>query len=250
MKRYEFLGYPVDSLTTDEALMTIDRYIEEHKPHRITPINASKLCRVDSDSRLANIIKKSDMVIPEYAVIWGANQLKIKLAEHIGGIMLMRSILEKAPFKNYKIYFLGAKEEVVTEMVKRLKREHRDLNITGYHHGYFTSENDREIIEDIRSKCPDILLVAMGTPKQEVWIDDHFEELNVPVVMGVGGSFDVFAGLTKETPDYLRCGFEWLYRLAQDPKRLWKRYITTNPKFVWKVLKAKWGLNGSGKVAL
>ena len=97
--------------------------------------------------------------------------------------MLMRSILEKAPFKNYKIYFLGAKEEVVTEMVKRLKREHRDLNITGYHHGYFTSENDREIIEDIRSKCPDILLVAMGTPKQEVWIDDHFEELNVPVVM-------------------------------------------------------------------
>ncbi len=244
MKRYQFLGYPVDSLTTTEALSRIDDFIREKKPHRITPINASKLCKVDKDRRLADIIKESDLVIPEYAVVWGANRLKIKLDEHIGGIMLMRRILAIAPKKNYRIYFLGTRQEIISEMIRRLRNEYQNLKIAGYHNGYFTEDEEASIIEEIRSSNADILFVAMGTPRQEVWIDKHLSELNVSVIMGVGGSFDVFAGVKKETPAYLRCGFEWLYRLAQEPGRLWKRYLTTNTNFVWKVLKAKWGLRG------
>ena len=250
MKREEFLGCPVDSLTTTEALSEIDKYIARRTPHRITPINASKLCQVDSNRRLAEIIRKSDMVIPEYAVVWGANRLKIKLAEHIGGIMLMRKILEYAPPRGYSVYFLGAQPGVVNEMVSRIRNSYPGLKIAGFHHGYFSIDDELTVIDDIKVSKPDVLLVAMGTPKQEAWIDDHIGELGVPVIMGVGGSFDVFAGLKRETPPYLRCGFEWLYRLAQEPTRLWKRYMTTNSKFLWKIAKAWLGLihnNGNGR---
>lgn len=89
--------------------------------------------------------------------------------------------------------------------------------------------NEEEIVDQICQSRSDILFVAMGTPKQEYFIRDNFENLDVPVVMGVGGSFDVFAGLKKEAPSWLRKGFEWIYRLAQNPKNLWKRYLTTNP---------------------
>ncbi|MCP4631639.1 MAG: WecB/TagA/CpsF family glycosyltransferase, partial [candidate division Zixibacteria bacterium] len=170
MKRYEFLGYPVDSITTKEALTQIDNYIAENKPHRITPINASKLCMVDSNNRIADIISKSDMIIPEYAVVWGANKLKIRLAEHIGGIMLMRSILENAPKKNYSIYFLGAKQEVIGAMIRKIMDDYPSLKIAGHHHGYFTPKEDEKIIKDIRESKPDVLLVALGSPKQEIWV--------------------------------------------------------------------------------
>ena len=238
-KRIDFLGCPVDSLTTQEVLDRIDGFVSCGGAHQITPINASKLSLMRGDPILRELVVTSDVIIPEYAVVWGAKVLGTPVAEHVAGIMLMRSILEVAPSKGYRIYFLGAAEEIVARMVHKLNIEYSGLNIVGYHNGYFDTHKEEAILAEIDHKRPDILFVAMGTPKQEIWIRQKAMPLGVPVSMGVGGSFDVFAGLRKETPSWMRHGFEWIYRLAQDPKHLWKRYLTTNPELLYRVLIAR-----------
>ena len=238
-KRIDFLGCPVDNLTMGEVIQQIDFFIGSGWRHQIIPLNASKLFLMSRHPLLAQILKTSDLVVPEYAVVWGSRRLNKPLVEHIGGIMLMRTILEMAPLRGYKLYFLGARQPVVEQMVTRLKLSYPGLNIVGYHHGYFNDSVEGTVIADINASHPDILFVAMGTPKQEYWIHQYKTVLNVPVAIGVGGSFDVFAGLRKEAPSWMRHGFEWIYRLVQDPQNLWRRYLFTNLYFIYRVFVEK-----------
>jgi len=236
-RRINFLGFPVDNLTSEQLLEKIDYFVNHGIKCQIVALNANKLWQAQRDPKLRDILLQAELVIPEYAIVWGARILGTPLVEHVGGIMLMRRILEVASKKKYKLYFLGARPYIVETMVRRLKSEMPTLTISGWHHGYFDSKD--EIIAQINKSGPDILFVAMGTPKQEYFIRDNFEILDVPIMMGVGGSFDVFAGLRKETPSFLRHGFEWIYRMVQDPWRLGKRYARTNPWFVYQVFRQK-----------
>ena len=240
-RRINFLGFPVDNLTSEQLLEKIDYFVNHGIKCQIVALNANKLWQAQRDPKLRDILLQAELVIPEYAIVWGARVLGTPLVEHVGGIMLMRRILRAAIEKDYKLYFLGAKPSVIEAMVRRLKSEMPTLAISGWHHGYFDSKD--EIVAQINKSGADILFIAMGTPKQEYFVRDNFEILQVPVMMGVGGSFDVLAGIRRETPPSLRRGFEWIYRLAQDPKNLWKRYLTSNPWFVWQVYKAKFGFN-------
>lgn len=242
MSRQTFLGYVVDSLTMAEAIECVCELVREPRPHMITALNANKLWQMAHNERLREIVANSDLVIPEYAVVWGAAQLGQPLRGHIGGVMLLQALLPVMAERKLRPFFLGARPAVVQAMAGRLKRDFPTLEIAGYHDGYFRENEDKVLCQIAESK-PDVLVVALGTPAQEYWIADHQERLRVPVAMGVGGSFDVISGFRKDAPNWARSkGLEWLYRLSQDPRAYWKRYLVTNTWFLWQVLKAKAGM--------
>jgi N-acetylglucosaminyldiphosphoundecaprenol N-acetyl-beta-D-mannosaminyltransferase len=140
--------------------------------------------------------------------------------------------------KGFKIFFLGAKPEVIQRLEIVLRKDYPKLEIAGFHHGYFDQADSRAVLELLTTSKPDILFVAMGLPKQEFWIKENFDEIQVPVSMGIGGSFDVLSGMKKDTPSWARGhGWEWLYRISQDPKAYLKRYLVINSWIIWNVIK-------------
>ena len=150
--------------------------------------------------------------------------------------MLLQAFLPVAAQKGLTLYFLGARPEVIERFVNKLRQDYPALQIAGWHDGYLSAADDKRLTEDIRELRPDVLLVAMGTPKQEFWISEHLQQLGVPVCMGVGGSFDVLSGVKKDAPEWMRSiAMEWFFRLIQDPGNLWRRYFTTMPWFLYKV---------------
>ena len=244
-KRIELLGYPVDNLSTPEIIHQVRQAIESsHKIH-IIAINANKFYQGRKDQLLSQILKQAEIVIPEYAFVWASRMIRRPLVEHIGGIMLMRKLMEVGQSCGFSFFFLGAKSEVLELMITNIKQQHGAQIVAGWHHGYFTDED--RLIHSINQSSANILLVAMGVPGQEYFIHRNKHRIRVPIMMGVGGSFDVFAGLRRETPSYLRHGFEWFYRLLQDPRNLWKRYLMSNPYFVYQVLKQKWNHHSRAK---
>jgi len=241
MQRINFLNCYVDSLTISEALDWMEECIRQGHPHTITAINANKLWLMSKNEQLANFVRNSDLVIPEWAVVWGAARLKRPLKSHVGGISLLKASLYWAEQHGYRPFFLGAKREVVLALENKLAQEYPNLQVAGYHHGYLANQADHDRVKELIQICrPDFLFVAMGSPRQEFWIEDNLAGLKVPVAMGVGGSFDVIAGLKNDTPDWARGrGLEWLYRLMQEPGAYWRRYLITNPWFIWQVVKAR-----------
>jgi N-acetylglucosaminyldiphosphoundecaprenol N-acetyl-beta-D-mannosaminyltransferase len=153
--------------------------------------------------------------------------------------MLLKALLPWLESEQVPAYFLGAKASVLEEMKSRLRATHPRLVIAGMRSGYFDASQEREIVDQINRSGTAILFVAMGSPRQELWIEKYRRTLTVRVAMGVGGSFDVLAGLKRDAPQWVRHGGEWLYRLLQDPRNLWRRYLTTNPWFVYRVLRER-----------
>jgi N-acetylglucosaminyldiphosphoundecaprenol N-acetyl-beta-D-mannosaminyltransferase len=241
MQRSFFLGYPVDNLTMPEALSWIANAVESGKSRTIAVINANKLWLAHRDARLADFLKHADLVIPEYAVVWGARRLGRSLS-HLGGISLLQAFLPFAEKHGLRPYFLGARPHVLDLMTAKLKEVYPRLPLAGGHHGYFDDASKKLIIEDLEKKKPDILFVALGSPKQELFISELQKVMGIPVMVGVGGSFDVLAGLKKDAPSWARGrGWEWIYRICQDPlnTNYYKRYLITNFWFLFQVFKEK-----------
>jgi len=245
MVRVSFLGYPVDNSTMEEILYWIKDSVKKRNPRIIAVTNANKLWQAHDNSDLSFFVKTADLIIPEYAVVWGAKKLGIGL-HHVGGIMLLKSFLPFAEKNGLRPYFLGAKPEVLQRMIARIRQQYPRLNISGYHHGYLNDADVKEAaLRDIKKNNPDVLFIAMGSPKQEYLMSELKGSLNVPVLMGVGGSFDVISGDKDDAPPWARSkGLEWVYRISQDPLDMsyWKRYIITNAWFVWRVAREYMGL--------
>jgi N-acetylglucosaminyldiphosphoundecaprenol N-acetyl-beta-D-mannosaminyltransferase len=237
--RTQLLGYPVDSLNIRDAVSVVDTFVRKGGIHHIVAINANKLWLAEQVPALKKIVREAELVIPEYAAVWGCRFLGKPLKAHVGGIMLLKALLPWLESEQLPTYFLGAKPMVLERMKAKIRAMHPHLVIAGMRSGYFDTDQEREIIDEINRSKAAILFVAMGTPRQELWIERHRHDLAVRVVMGVGGSFDVLAGVKKDAPSWIRHGGEWLYRLIQDPKNLWKRYLTTNPWFVYRVLRER-----------
>jgi N-acetylglucosaminyldiphosphoundecaprenol N-acetyl-beta-D-mannosaminyltransferase len=238
--RVDFLGCPVDNLRMEQAVANLEDFIFEGKPKYVAVINANKLWLMERDPRVAEAVGRASLFVPEKAIVIGSRVLGLGLRHHVGGIMLLKTFLPRAEEKGYRLYFLGAKAEVLELMICVLRQVYPRLQIVGWHHGYLLPEDDCVVRKEILQVRPDVLFVAMGSPKQEFWITEHLAELGVPVCMGVGGSFDVLAGIKRDTPDWIRAlAMEWFYRLTQDPKNLWRRYLITIPWFVKKVIRAR-----------
>lgn len=235
--RVDFLGTSLDSLDMRDALRKVDEFIHNGKPCHIMVANANKFWMVRHDPRLAAIARQADMILPERAIVVCARILGAPLKDDVAGVAFAKELLPYCQKQGHSIYFLGARPEVLTQMVDKIRCDYPALNVAGCHHGYFIKDSNDAVIEEIRSKRPDVLMVALGSPLQEYWIRDNIEKLNVPVSIGVGGSFDVIAGLKKDAPQWLRkSGLEWLFRLLQDPRRYWKRHLRIVPFLFFTVL--------------
>jgi N-acetylglucosaminyldiphosphoundecaprenol N-acetyl-beta-D-mannosaminyltransferase len=233
------MGFPVDSVTMEEAVNCVGRCLQANRFHHVAAINANKLWLSDRNSALTEILRRAELVIPEYAIVWACRVLKRPVRGHIGGVMLLKEILPWLEKEQFPVYFLGARPEVLELLKISVQKRFPKLKIAGAHSGYFEPTKEEEIVESINESGAAVLFVAMGSPRQEFWIERHRKDLRVKVAMGVGGSFDVLSGIKKDAPSWVRCGGEWLYRLIQDPRNLWKRYLKTNPWFVYRVLRER-----------
>ena len=178
------------------------------------------------------------MTIDSRGVLYAARLLGKPIREAVSAAQLMFKFIECAADKGYKLYFLGAKKQVVKKAVENLYQRYPTLKIVGWHDGYFNFNQDTNIVNAIRDAGPDVLFVAMSTPLKERFISKNLKRLSVPVCIGVGGSFDIAAGICKLAPEWVsKMGLEWFYRMIQEPKRLWKRYLVTNSVFIWLILR-------------
>ncbi len=233
-QRIKLFGVPIDKITSNQAIEKIDQFVIQKKPCFIVTPDTLAILRARKDSKYLNITKNANLVTPDGAgILWATSLLNTPLLERITGIDLIKRICDLAEKKGYKLYLLGAAEGIIEKAVENIKKEYPRINIIGYHHGYFNNKhsNDSEkgeedIIREIKDKKPDFLLVGLGVPKQEIWISKHKDELNIPVCIGIGGSFDVLSGKIPRAPLWMQDhGMEWIFRLLKEPKRI-KRVIS------------------------
>lgn len=232
------LGIPICSLTMDEVLALIDRTIADHGRLQIGVVNAAKIVNMRRNELLRDDVMSSDIILADgTSVVWASRILGRPLPERVAGIDLMLGMLRRGNENRYRIYCLGATDDVLEKTTARIAADYPGVQLVGWHNGYFTTEEEPAIADEIIAAKPHILLVAMSSPKKEKFLARWNSRLQVPVCHGVGGSFDVMAGKVQRAPEkWQRLGFEWLYRFLQEPRRLWRRYLVTNTFFCWMVL--------------
>lgn len=229
LRRIEFLGSPMDVGTMDDSVAHIDNAISSNYFLQHVVVNVAKLINMRKDCVLADSVKSCDIInIDGMGVVWGARLCGFDVPERVSGIDLFYRILDMSADKNYSVYFLGGTEEVICKTVDVLRLKYVNLNIAGYHHGYFWN-NEEEVVADIAESRANILFVAITSPKKENFINRWSSSLGVNFVMGVGGTFDVVSGKVNRAPVWMqKSGLEWLFRVIQEPRRMWWRYTYTN----------------------
>lgn len=239
LEKVEILGVNVNSLTMAEAVETVKNFIEKGERRLIATANAEMIMRATYDVELKTILNAADLVVPDGAgTVWAAGYLGHPMPERVAGYDLSQELMRLAPSKKYKLYFFGSAPGVADLAKAKAEKWYPGIDIVGTRNGYFSAEDEQSIIADIKAKRPDILLVALGVPKQEKWLYAHLDELNVPVSIGVGGSFDVMAGVMKRAPLWMqKAKLEWLYRGLKQPSRIGR--LMALPKFVFKVMGSK-----------
>ncbi|MEX2513457.1 MAG: WecB/TagA/CpsF family glycosyltransferase [Cyclobacteriaceae bacterium] len=240
--KIKFLGIQVDSLTMDETVYQIDNAIKENKRINHVVINAGKVVSMRSDKNLFESVTSCDLINADgQSVVWAARFLGKNLPERVAGVDLMMNLVHLASQKGYKCFFLGAKEEVVKRVVDIYIEKYGPHLVAGYRNGYFTKNEEPEIAKQIADSGAQLLFVAITSPLKENFLYEYRNVLSdVNFTMGVGGTFDVIAGITKRAPVWMQdVGLEWFYRFIQEPQRMWRRYLMGNSKFIWAVLKEK-----------
>jgi len=230
---------PIKAMTMNQVLGLIEQAIAAAAPLQIGVVNAAKVVNMYRNPALGADVLSSDVIFADGAsVVWASHILGNPLPERVAGIDLMMGMLERGQVKKYRVYLLGATEEVNQTVAERIKADYPGVIVAGRRNGYFSGNDEEAIANDIAQARPDILLVAITSPKKEQFLARWSDRIKVPICHGVGGSFDVYAGKVKRAPlSWQRCGMEWLYRLLQEPGRMWKRYLVTNSLFCWLIIR-------------
>lgn len=232
--RIEVMDIPFDNVTMNEALDAADRLMARSgATYGVTP-NAEIVYEALEDEALRQIICRADLVLPDGAgVVLAAKLLKTPLKEKVAGIDFARRLMERHREDGTTFFFLGSKPGVAEKAAENMRKDYPGIQIVGTRDGYFQDEAD--VIREINEKKPDVLFVCLGFPKQEKFMYDHREALQVGLMLGLGGSLDGFAGNVKRAPEWMiRCSLEWLYRLIQEPSRFGR--MLRLPKFLWRVM--------------
>ncbi|MGQ9747329.1 MAG: WecB/TagA/CpsF family glycosyltransferase [Candidatus Caldatribacteriaceae bacterium] len=219
-----FLGFSITTLSRESIVDLLEKAIRERKKTHVITINPEMIARQAQDSFFREVLLQADLLVPDgIGIVWGAKFLYRRSFQRIPGVELAEALFARGCERGFRFYLLGGKEGVVEKAAHLLQIRYPGLQIVGYHHGYF--QEDREIVTSINRASPEVLLVGMGSPRQELWIHVHREELVPLVLIGVGGVFDVWSGTKRRAP-HLMCilGLEWLFRVFQEPGRL-KRII-------------------------
>jgi N-acetylglucosaminyldiphosphoundecaprenol N-acetyl-beta-D-mannosaminyltransferase len=247
-RRVNLFGTEVCALNMDEVLSVCESCVCNKTPLLLGVVNVAKLVNCRKNTVLRESLGQADIILADgLPIVWLSKLIGDPLPERVAGIDIMYNLLEKACARNYSVYFLGAKPEVVKKAVEVIKASYPGLRLAGYRDGYFDEFEERGIAEQIKKSSADILFVAMSSPKKEIFLRKWRDYMNVSVCHGVGGSFDVVAGITKRAPFWMqKCGMEWFYRLIQEPRKMWRRYLTTNAVFIKMALEAIVRANFSG----
>ncbi|HWR45575.1 MAG TPA: WecB/TagA/CpsF family glycosyltransferase [Sporomusa sp.] len=222
-----------------EAVAKLEQFIKGKTPHLIATANAEMVMLAQEDQELAAILNQCDLVVPDGAgVVWAARHQGYTMPERVAGYDLSQNLLAHAANKGYSVFMFGSQTAIIEKAKSVALERYPGLRITGIRDGFFTTQDEPAIIESIRAAKPDILLAALGVPKQEKWLARNLSDLNVPVCMGVGGTFDVMAGAVKRAPLWMqRTSLEWLFRLIQQPQRVIR--MMALPRFAVKVMLGK-----------
>jgi N-acetylglucosaminyldiphosphoundecaprenol N-acetyl-beta-D-mannosaminyltransferase len=230
----DILGCPITNADLDHFVSAAEAFIRSRAPHYIAVVNVAKLIKMRSDFDLRESVCSADIVGADgVPLVWASRLLGNPLPGRVNGTDLMYRLLEKAAERNYRVFFFGATEDVLNGVLYVVRKDYGGLQIAGFRHGYFTPAEEPAIVEQIKNARADIIFIAFGTPKIELWVKRYLAQMGVPVVHGVGGSFDVLAGAIPRAPLWMQeNGLEWLFRLGQEPRRMWHRYLMTNTAFV------------------
>jgi N-acetylglucosaminyldiphosphoundecaprenol N-acetyl-beta-D-mannosaminyltransferase len=235
-------GVPIDNLTMDETIARIDEMIRSGQPHQHVVVNVDKIVKLQRDPELREAILSCDLINADgQPVVWASRLLQHPLKERVTGVDLFSKLIAHCAEKGYRPYLLGARQEVVTKVAGILKSRHPRLQLAGARNGYWTPAEEADLVAGIQQTRADVLFVAMSSPKKELFLKRWKNELRVPFVMGVGGTFDVVAGVVKRAPIWMqRYGLEWFYRLLQEPRRMWRRYLIEDMAFLGLFLREWW----------
>jgi N-acetylglucosaminyldiphosphoundecaprenol N-acetyl-beta-D-mannosaminyltransferase len=240
-RRLEILGCRFDPVGLEEVVAHVMEWCRgERRPHRVVTMNVAGLELMRRDESMRQACDSADLVVADgVPLVWASRLLRRPLPSRVAGVDLMQAILTAAAQERRRVYFLGAREEVVQEVVKRCGERCPGLVVAGFRNGYFAPGDHAAIARTIRDARPDLLFVGMPSPFKETWIHQHAAELDVPFMLGVGGSFDVFAGRIRRAPRWIQeIGMEWCWRLAMEPRKLWRRYLVSNTSFLFRLLGA------------
>jgi len=241
LRRVNVLGVGVSAIDMTLALETIDRWIVRREQHYVCATGVHGVMESQADEVLRRIHNRAGLVTPDgMPMVWLSWLRGERHVDRVYGPDLLAACCERSIARGYRHFFYGGGAGVAELLVERLRARFPGLEVVGTCTPPFrplSADEDEDVVRQINNTEPDIVWVGLSTPKQERWMAEHAGRVRAPVLVGVGAAFDFHAGLKKQAPRWMqRAGLEWLFRLATEPRRLWRRYLVNNPAFVWRVL--------------
>jgi len=237
--RIEMMGCTIDNLSMEDTLQTIEGFIASGRPHQHVVVNVDKLVKAQHDLELRQIINECALINADgMPVVWASRLLGKPLKERVAGVDLFEALMARAAEKGWRVYLLGAKEDIVSRVLQLYQARFPKLVFAGYRNGYWTAGEENAVVDQIAAARADLLFVAISSPKKEQFLGAYQARMKIPFAMGVGGTFDVVAGKVKRAPVWMqKTGFEWFYRFLQEPRRMFRRYFIDDMAFFGLLLK-------------
>jgi len=234
-------GLPVAAVRLPEVIGLAETAVAGRTRLLVGVLNAAKVVKLHHDAFLRDSLLECDLLLADgQSVVWASRLLGRPLPERVAGIDLFERLLDLADRDRRRVFLLGARQEVLDQLVATVGHRWPDAIVAGARNGYFTEAESASVAGEVAASDADMLFLGMTTPKKEIFLGSYGESMGVPVLHGVGGSFDVLAGVTRRAPvRWQRMGMEWAYRLLQEPRRLWRRYLVTNTLFAWMLLRER-----------
>lgn len=232
--RITMMGCQIDNLSMEETLQTVEGFIQSGKPHQHVVVNVDKLVKAERDAELRRIINECALInVDGMPVVWASRLLGKPLKERVAGVDLFEALMRRSAAKGWRVYLLGAREEVVSEVKRLYEIKYPGLVVAGYRNGYWSEAEEPGVVADITAARADLLFVAISSPKKEHFLGQYQGQMKIPFAMGVGGTFDVAVGRVKRAPVWMqKSGLEWFYRFLQEPRRMFRRYFIEDMGFI------------------
>ena len=240
MQRITLMGCQIDNLSMEDTLVKVEQFIQSGQPHQHVVVNVDKLVKASRDESLRRIINDCALINADgMPVVWASRLLGTPLKERVAGVDLFEALMRRSADKGWRVFLLGAREDVVQAVRDTYLRKYPHLLIAGWRNGYWDGEQEEaEVVEQIRASRADLLFVAISSPKKEIFLGRHQASMRIPFAMGVGGTFDVAIGRVRRAPRWMqKSGLEWLFRFMQEPRRLFRRYFIDDMAFIWMLIK-------------
>jgi N-acetylglucosaminyldiphosphoundecaprenol N-acetyl-beta-D-mannosaminyltransferase len=246
-ERATLFGVPLDLLTMEETVAACAALVESGRPAEHVSLNAGKVVMMRDVPGLRDAVAGCDLSSADgQSVVWAGRLCGLDVPERVAGIDLMGELIDLAAHRGWPVYFLGARAEVLERFIEGVRHSHPALVIAGVRDGYF--DDDAAVAEAVRVSGARLLFVGISSPRKELFLAERLASIGPVLAVGVGGSFDVWAGLTSRAPVWMqRSGLEWLYRFGQEPRRMWKRYLVGNARFVVMTVREWWRVRVTGK---